>query len=397
MINPTSYETYGERLYQSAESVTLAIGGALMRVWQRIILSPDRVHELESQFVETARQEARNWHVEWRDWMTDELARAYLNGVMHTEEELNQLRKKIDVRQPTKEISAVTPILLRRPSIKPPVPQKAKEILKKHPKHLTFYEVFAAAAYESLEGTDVQIVRASRDIYRDVTITAGEAHFKESDVFTRRQIAQRQLDEYAKRGLQAITYADGRRMSLDVYAEMVGRTMSGHAAIQASLNRYEEYGYDLVRVSSHFRACPMCTPWEGRILSQSGASEHYPSLDEAIGDGLFHPNCAHDINPYFPGLSPEQEIRVDPHERALIEEHGYEQAQRIAYGAQQKQRYIERNIRKRKRRERTSLSRHERAESKSKVSEWQKKQRKHLEENKFLPRKYVREQVKRAH
>lgn len=398
MINPTTYEGYGTRLRLSAEILTLAIGGTLAYVWRRVINDPDAVHDMEEGFLNKVREGIDSWNSSWRKWITEDLAKAYRSGITHTEKELEQLVKahNVKARDPVKDISEAT-ILRKQSSMKYEPPKKAREILKKYPKHLTFYEVFAAAAYEGLEGTNVQVLRSSRDLYRDISITAGESSFKDTDTFTRREMAQRQLNDYAQRGIHAVTYRDGRRMPLDSYAEMVGRTTSGHAAIQASLNRYEEYGYDLVRVSSHFRACPLCTPWEGKVLSQSGESEKYPALDEAIDDGLFHPNCAHDINPYFPGVSPEQEIRVDPDERELIDEHGYSNAQQIAYDAQERQRAIERHIRDWKRKESVALTKDDKEACKAKIREWQREQRKHLKANPFLRRKYEREQVKRAY
>ena len=83
---------------------------------------------------------------------------------------------------------------------------------------------------------------------------AMEKNFKETDIFTRRKLSQDMLDDFAQKGLQSITYSNGRKVSIEAYSEMLGRTMSGHAAVQASLNRYAEHGYDLVRVSAHFRA-----------------------------------------------------------------------------------------------------------------------------------------------
>ena len=36
--------------------------------------------------------------------------------------------------------------------------------------------------------------------------------------------------------------------------------------------------------------------WQGKILSSSGNNSDYPSLQEAMDGGLFHPNCRHAIN-----------------------------------------------------------------------------------------------------
>jgi hypothetical protein len=94
-------------------------------------------------------------------------------------------------------------------------------------------------------------------------------------------------------------------------------------------------------------------------------------------------------------LSPEElDVRVSPSEQKLIDQHGYEKAQEIAYKAQAQQRYMERQIRSWKRREITALDSASKAKAHRKVLDWQKVQRNHLAKNSFLPRKYEREAVK---
>jgi hypothetical protein len=113
-----------------------------------------------------------------------------------------------------------------------------------------------------------------------------------------------------------------------------------------------------------------------------------------IAKGFVVHNCAHDVSPYIPGLSPDLEVRVSKKEQALIDQYGYKKAQEIAYKAQVQQRYIERQIRSWKKRELTSLDDVAKAKAHRKVLDWQKLQREHLQLNPFLPRKYEREAVK---
>ena len=59
-------------------------------------------------------------------------------------------------------------------------------------------------------------------------------------------------------------------------------------------------GSDLVRISDDggtADSCDACKEWAGRIVSVTGNSKDFPSLDEAKADGLFHPNCIHTIEP----------------------------------------------------------------------------------------------------
>ena len=68
-------------------------------------------------------------------------------------------------------------------------------------------------------------------------------------------------------------------------------------------------GSDLVRISDDggtADSCDACRKWAGRIVSVTGNSKDFPSLDEAKADGLFHPNCIHTIEPVDEELDAEE-------------------------------------------------------------------------------------------
>jgi hypothetical protein len=390
-INPKTYEGIAYTLTDAAAQVTDDVAGALTELHKALIKDPDNLSRIADIYTKRVAQASRRWEKNWRRWADEDLANSYQQGVYHTDLELERLRESgVNLREPDHPIPDSQPLAgrIRVLTESRDIPSQIKSNFQDIPNHLTAYNVFRRAAYHHLEGTTLQIARASNDLYRDAAVQAMEKNFKETDIFTRRKLSQAMLDDFAQKGLQAITYSNGRKVSIEAYSEMVGRTMSGHAAVQGSLNRYAEHGYELVRVSAHFRACPLCVPWEGKVLSLEG-SVSYPSLDEAINAGLFHPNCAHDISAYIPGLSPALEVRVDPAEQKLIDQYGYSEAQRIVYKAQQQQRYIERQIRSWKRRELTALDDVTKAKAHRKVLDWQHAIRKHVKENPFLRRPYV--------
>jgi len=398
MINPRTYEQLAARLIAAGERVSLGVGQALKKYWLQLVQDPQNIRDTE--FLAAVSKEISTWNKEAREWAQKELALAYIRGLEHADAELEMIKKLTgaNLRQPARIINPVSPLLPRLPlEALREIATAADDIFDKYPDHRTFFGMFQRAAHYYLEGTDFQIMRASQDLAREAAVAAGDFLFRDGDIYTRQKFAQQMLNEFAKTGVKAIQYRDGRKVSIDAYAEMVGRSLSGRCAMQASLNRYQEYGYDLLRVSAHFRACPLCAPWEGRILSHSGQSDQYPSLQEATEAGLFHSNCAHDINPYIPGLSQPLEVRMDPAEHELVSKYGYQKAQEIAYEAQQRQRQIERNIRAWKRREAVALDAQEKAAARQKVLQWQAAQREHLWEHPYLPRHYVRESITRAH
>lgn len=150
--------------------------------------------------------------------------------------------------------------------------------------------------------------RLTERILRDA-VNAGSLEVLGGDV-TRRAAAQHVLDRVASSGITGFVDRAGRNWSLPTYAEMAVRTTAGQAAVQGHVDQLQDVGVDLVRVSDAPRECPLCRPWEGKVLSLSGqvgaviapnARGGDPvkvqvagTLEQAQAAGLQHPNC-------FPG------------------------------------------------------------------------------------------------
>lgn len=124
---------------------------------------------------------------------------------------------------------------------------------------------------------------------------------------TRLAASQRVLDGLLADGIRGFTDRRGRRWSLDTYIEMAVRSTTGQAAVAGHVAQLQAVGVDLVVVSDSPRECPLCRPWEGKVLSLSGqvGALIVPSaiggdpvtvrvagtLAEAKAAGLQHPNC----------------------------------------------------------------------------------------------------------
>jgi hypothetical protein len=205
------------------------------------------------------------------------------------------------------------------------------------------------------------------------------------------------LRRLAGEGLTHVRYADGRRVSLEAYTDMNARTMAGQAAVQASMNRYAEYGFDLVRVSAHPRPSPFCVPWEGKILSRTGDTDGYPTYAEAHagGRGLHHPSCRHFISAYIEGVSEREapKILLSPDEREIYTKYGDKKGSAIMYQTEQHQRYLERQIRKWKYEQAAAITPERAAVADSKIQAYQGRIRQHLKDNPYLRRRSDREQI----
>lgn len=239
-----------------------------------------------------------------------------------------------------------------------------------------------AALTRDLEGrlasTDLRILRASEDIYRQV-IGRVTAQGLEGE-FTRRGAAQAALDMFADRGITGFVDIAGKAWSLPSYTETACRTAALNASRGGKLDSMRAAGNDLAIISGVSAGCELCSPWEGVVVSLDGTTPGYPTLDEAEGDGLFHPNCGHSADPYVEGVTQAENAPTSNPEM---------------YEARQTQRGMERSIRQWKTRGSVALDDKTAAAAKAKVTEWQGKLREHVAAN-DLKRLSYREQIGKA-
>lgn len=114
-------------------------------------------------------------------------------------------------------------------------------------------------------------------------------------------------------GISALTDKAGKKWSFDSYAQMLVRTKAVEARNAGLANKMLQNGYDLVQVSNHNSSHPACAKYEGKILSVTGNTPGYPTLEQATFEGLFHPNCQHAINPINPALAAKTKAYDNPY------------------------------------------------------------------------------------
>jgi len=149
------------------------------------------------------------------------------------------------------------------------------------------------------------IGRRVDDVFRSVTLEAvsGSVVGYESV----KKAAKRLREDLTERGLTRFKDAGGKSWVLGTYAEMAAITTTAQAHNRGMWNEFTAHGEDLVIVSYHPMACPKCQPWQGVVLSLTGATPGYPTIFDAEGDGLFHPRCRHVCTLYIPEESKGKE------------------------------------------------------------------------------------------
>lgn len=162
-----------------------------------------------------------------------------------------------------------------------------------------------------------------------------------SGAFTPQEAIYNAVTELAKQGIQSIVYPSGHNDWADVAVRRAVMTGISQTAGQMQLDLAEEMDCDLVEVTAHMGARPSHAEWQGKVYSISGKSKKYPKLSIATGygtgDGLKGWNCRHDFYPFFEGISERANLPVDINENNR------------QYELSQKQRAMERSIRKSKR------------------------------------------------
>lgn len=246
------------------------------------------------------------------------------------------------------------------------------------------FNALIEAVEKDFKNANAAVLRRMDDIYRQ-TIFKSQVYYNQGAVSLDKAIDMA-TEDFLSKGIDAITYADGKKVNIASYAEMALRTANHRAYLMGEGKKRQEIGIPFVVVSAHATSCELCLPWQGLIIIDdvySGGKKEdgpYPLLSEAMEAGLLHPNCRHNLSTYFPGITTLPKVPVD--KKAL---ENYEQ--------EQKQRALERAIRKQKRKVAGTIDAENLKVEKKKLRQLQADLRQHLEDNPQLRRAYRREKT----
>lgn len=136
-----------------------------------------------------------------------------------------------------------------------------------------------------------------------------------------------------------VYYDTGHSDTIETATLRAVRTGISQMSAQIQMKRMDEMDVDLVITSSHLGARSTHQEWQGKIFSRSGNGK-YPDFEESTGygsvEGLCGANCRHSFSPFFEGMD-------NPFEQ-------YDSKENLEqYEKEQRQRTLERRIRKTKR------------------------------------------------
>lgn len=219
-----------------------------------------------------------------------------------------------------------------------------------------FFEIFdekLESLIDEMHGKETTVEKAALrmldDVYRQ-TIQRADMALQTGSV-TVPQAIEMAVEDFARQGINCVEYRDGRRVNIADYVQMALRTSNTRAALLGGAKQRMALGIDIVRVSSYGGCSETCQPWQGgiyiddvfavfngEIVGNCGKSRNgkwYLLLSVAVRAGLFHPNCRHTLTGCRDDAKP-----APPLDGEKIRQN---------YKLEQKQRALERNIRKWKR------------------------------------------------
>ncbi|MEL7658052.1 MAG: phage minor capsid protein, partial [Bacillota bacterium] len=208
------------------------------------------------------------------------------------------------------------------------------------------------------------------------------------------------VKDIASKGLSVIDFASGRHDQLDVAVRRTVLTGVNQTAGKLTETRADDMDCDLVQTSAHIGARNKGDVpenhemWQGKVFSRSGKHPKYPNFYEVTGygtvTGLYGVNCRHSHFPFFEGISEPAYQDLEVYKGEPVTYNGKEMS---FYEATQKQREIERGIRRWKREagalEAAGL---DNTAELAKVKEWQAKMRDFVKQT-GLQRQRERERI----
>lgn len=184
------------------------------------------------------------------------------------------------------------------------------------------------AVEHDMKTAQTAVLRYANDQYRKIIFQSQVA--ASSGAITYEKAVDMAASDFLKNGINCITYSNGAVHNIVSYADMAVRTASKRAYLMGEGQKRQEWGVSTVILNKRFNACPLCMPFEGKVLIDDvwsgGTSKDgpYPLMSSAMAAGLYHPNCKDKHSTYFEGISSKPESRYYEEkpvikERQLIE------------------------------------------------------------------------------
>lgn len=167
--------------------------------------------------------------------------------------------------------------------------------------HTDAIEILTENLINNFSEVNNQVGRKIEDTIRDIGLTNTQLKFATGQ--TIKELQKELREALVNKGIGGITDKRGRVIPFVVYADLLARSIVSETQNTSILNVAKEYNKDLVKMTEHKTACPVCQKYEGKIYSISGKDKRYPELNTIPGFNKgynnIHPRCRHRISVYI--------------------------------------------------------------------------------------------------
>lgn len=265
------------------------------------------------------------------------------------------------------------------------------------------------AASPALQAVLIDGIRKTEGLFTNLTGTTANTATRQferaldrawlqvqSGAFSQEEAIRTAIKDLSEKGVECIAYPSGHVDHMDVAVRRAAVTGANQSALRLQDALADEMGSDLVEVTAHAGARPEHALWQGKVFSRSGTHPKYPdfrsSTGYGTGPGLGGWNCRHSWFPFFEGISDPAYTAAELDEMNAPK-YTYNGEKLTEYEASQKQRAIERNIRRWKREYKAmEAAGLDTSEAAGKLKRWQDKQKDFIAQT-GLKRQTEREQV----
>ena len=196
-----------------------------------------------------------------REWCGDSLTTLYARGMMDTSERLNRTH-----------------------------PESS-------PMHLAIIAALAAGVMEKLSSVSAAVDRNVATLLSSAQVGVAGASFKNATDW--QALAEKLRQDVMVNGVTGFIDKAGHSWKVDTYVDVVAQSSVMKAYNTGVKSEMQAQGLDLARLSDEIdeHTCEACVKWAGQILSITGATPGFPTVDEAEADGVFHCHCVHTLEP----------------------------------------------------------------------------------------------------
>ena len=165
------------------------------------------------------------------------------------------------------------------------------------PMHLAIIAAIAGAVLEKLTSVGAAVDRNVATLLASAQVGQAGAAFKNATDW--QALAAQLRQDVLNKGVTGFIDKAGHTWKVDTYVDVVAQSsvmQAYNAGVKAEM---QAQGLDLARLSDEIdeNTCEACAKWAGQILSITGATPGFPTVDDAEADGVFHCHCVHTLEP----------------------------------------------------------------------------------------------------